>query len=239
MILDAMSPHNTFDRMGTTARWFVAIALPAVILATVRPTGSFTSAASSEATALAVGQWLLVGLAGWLVITQVLYTIAIAARMNWAEQILRPLTLPLIRRLAAGATTAILTFSTAAPAALADPQPQVEVEIAEREGLRMEATPTPILEPITTPTNVATLPPEGSYSASLTWLVRPGDHLWKIAGEHLEIVMNRPPTDAEHARYWALLVDTARPIIRSGDPDLIYPGEQIPLPALLDVEIRP
>ena len=103
----------------------------------------------------------------------------------------------------------------------------------------MEATPTPILEPIPTPTNIATLPPEGSYSAPLTWQVRPGDHLWKIAGEHLEIVMNRPPTETEHARYWAVLVEGARPIIRSGDPDLIYPGEHIPLPALLDADIRP
>jgi hypothetical protein len=81
--------------------------------------------------------------------------------------------------------------------------------------------------------------PLGSYSAPLTWLVRPGDHLWKIAGTHLNIVLDRPPTENEHARYWVEVVNAARPIIHSGDPDLIYPGEEIPLPPTLDAGVRP
>jgi hypothetical protein len=81
--------------------------------------------------------------------------------------------------------------------------------------------------------------PTSSYIAPLTWLVRPGDHLWKIAGEHLRIVLDRLPTREEHARYWLEVIDAARPVIRSGDPDLIYPGEEIPLPATLDAGVRP
>ena len=66
-----------------------------------------------------------------------------------------------------------------------------------------------------------------------------GDHLWSIAGEHLAIVLNRPPTRDELRDYWVEVVEAARPIIRSGDPNLIYPGEEIPLPPLLDAGITP
>lgn len=215
-------------------------AVPASVLARVRPSEPpIPRTASFEATLLNLGQWTALALAAWLLATHLLYTLAVVTNIQWAEQILRPITLPIVRRIAASATSAVLTLSVPIPPAFANPRLQVEVHTAYEEGLRMEATPTPILEPVTTPLTVATLPPAGSYSAPLTWLVRPGDHLWKIAGDHLEIVMNRTPTEQEHSRYWAVLVNTARPVIRSGDPDLIYPGEQIPLPALLDADIRP
>jgi len=79
--------------------------------------------------------------------------------------------------------------------------PVVTVDTAT---LRQEATPTPNLQPIVeveADEPCIAEEPTGSYSAPLTWLVRPGDHLWKIAGEHLRIVLNREPTRKEHARY--------------------------------------
>ncbi len=57
-----------------------------------------------------------------------------------------------------------------------------------------------------------------------------GDHLWAIAGKRLTEVRGQTPDEGEHARYWVRLVDANRGRIRSGDPDLIFPGEVIELP---------
>jgi nucleoid-associated protein YgaU len=126
--------------------------------------------------------------------------------------------------------------------AVAQAPTDTSIVTVEHNNLRQEATPTPNLQPLV---EVETAEPRvfeeplGSYSAPLTWLVRPGDHLWKIAGSHLNIVLDRPPTRDEHASYWVEVVNAARPIIHSGDPDLIYPGEEIPLPPTLDAGVRP
>jgi nucleoid-associated protein YgaU len=55
--------------------------------------------------------------------------------------------------------------------------------------------------------------------------VAKGDHLWKISARHLD-------TDANHeiAPYWRQLIEVNTPHLRSGDPDLIYPGEVVELP---------
>ncbi len=67
--------------------------------------------------------------------------------------------------------------------------------------------------------------------------VEPGDHLWGIAEDHLGSVLGRPPSEAELATYWAHLVDANRETIRSGDPDLIFPGEVVTCPPAADVGV--
>ncbi len=58
-----------------------------------------------------------------------------------------------------------------------------------------------------------------------------GEHLWSIASHHLEVVSGRTDlAEREIAPYWVRVMDANRSTIRSGDPDLIYPGEQIVLP---------
>lgn len=61
--------------------------------------------------------------------------------------------------------------------------------------------------------------------------VRPGDHLWSIA-EH--ILQERTARDAvpdhEVAPFWRDLIEHNRTTLRSGDPDLIYPGEILAIP---------
>ncbi len=43
--------------------------------------------------------------------------------------------------------------------------------------------------------------------------------------------MSRLPANSEISPYWRLVIDENLDNLRSGDPDLIYPGEVIELPA--------
>ena len=71
-----------------------------------------------------------------------------------------------------------------------------------------------------------------STGADHSVIVAEGDHLWKISGHHLQSVLGRPATNIEISLYWRRVVDDNRPNLRSGDPDLIYPGEIVTLPAV-------
>ena len=61
-----------------------------------------------------------------------------------------------------------------------------------------------------------------------TVVVEKGDHLWKISARHLD----EPAGNGEIAPYWRRVVEVNAPRLRSGDPDLIYPGEIVQLPAI-------
>ncbi len=83
--------------------------------------------------------------------------------------------------------------------------------------------PDPGLERETQPT----LDPAATYIHKVVH----GDHLWSIACQHLEAVFGRTDLgEHEIAPYWVRVIDANKSTIRSGDPDLIYPGEQVVLP---------
>lgn len=58
-----------------------------------------------------------------------------------------------------------------------------------------------------------------------------GDNLWRIAEDTLATAWGRKPSAAEISLYWWELIDENLDRLRSGDPDLIYPGEMLHLPA--------
>jgi nucleoid-associated protein YgaU len=58
-------------------------------------------------------------------------------------------------------------------------------------------------------------------------IVEKGDHLWKISARRL----GEDAGDTEIAPYWRHVVEVNTPRLRSGDPDLIFPGEVVELPA--------
>jgi len=75
--------------------------------------------------------------------------------------------------------------------------------------------------------------PDGNSEDAARYVVQPGDNLWKIAERHMATVTGKSEDDlttAEVGHYWARLVDHARGHLRSGNPDLIYPGEHLTLP---------
>jgi hypothetical protein len=68
-------------------------------------------------------------------------------------------------------------------------------------------------------------------AAHLEVVVTEGDHLWGLAERRVSSVLGRPAADHEIAPYWREVI-SSNPEIRSGDPDVIYPGEVIVLPPL-------
>jgi nucleoid-associated protein YgaU len=65
--------------------------------------------------------------------------------------------------------------------------------------------------------------------------VQPGDNFWLIARKHLARATGRSPGSlrtGEVAAYWVRVVAANRARIRSKNPDLIFPGEYVRLPAV-------
>lgn len=63
-------------------------------------------------------------------------------------------------------------------------------------------------------------------------VVREGDHLWKISNRHLTAHLGRQVDVTEIGPYWRETIETNRDDLRSGNPDLIFPGEKISMPAI-------
>jgi hypothetical protein len=57
-----------------------------------------------------------------------------------------------------------------------------------------------------------------------------GEHLWGIAEAQLRVIDHQQPSKSAVARYWSRLIAANRATLRSGDPNLIFPGEVIVLP---------
>jgi hypothetical protein len=55
-----------------------------------------------------------------------------------------------------------------------------------------------------------------------------GDNLWSIAAAHIGA-----RRAADVVPYWRQVVDANRSTLRSGDPNLIFPGELVALPAFV------
>jgi len=56
--------------------------------------------------------------------------------------------------------------------------------------------------------------------------------MWRLAEQRLRDVQRRSVSDTEVALYWLRVIAANLPTIQSGDPDLIYPGEVLVMPAL-------
>lgn len=64
------------------------------------------------------------------------------------------------------------------------------------------------------------------------YTVTPGDHLWGIAERTLTAAWGRAPSPGELLGYWRQVLAANAGRLASGDPDLIFPGEVIDLPAI-------
>ena len=93
------------------------------------------------------------------------------------------------------------------------------------------ASPTP---PLLTPTPISTPTAAVVVGRSQNHTVVRGDNLWTIAANHIASTHAGGPAASEITEYWLKVIAANRDTLRSGDPNLIFPGEIVALPALTD-----
>ena len=191
-------------------------------------------------------------LAWYLLATTVLYLWAIRRRGSSLTGLVRRLTFPAVRKIVEGAAVVSITASVMSGATLMgagsalaqeapvivedspDAHPVEDVEESRGEdaepadGAVVEYSPAAAGWPVVEPTPEAWVP-SAEEAESSVYVVEPGDHFWSIAEVYLADELGRAVTEEEVCQYWSRLVDANRSTIQSGDPNLIYAGEQIVL----------
>lgn len=128
-----------------------------------------------------------------------------------------------------GSDTQPTEFAYETPKSIATPAPhRVREDTSDRPAQRINYE---------TPTGIATPAPhragQGTSdrpAASVCYIVRPGDDMWSITDVYLTRQEDKPPSVARITEVWREVIDLNRNRIRSGNPDLIFPGEKLLLP---------
>ena len=188
---------------------------------------------ATEDAVVAALRLVALAVAYWMLATTVLYLLAGATRLPSLVRTVRWATLPGVRRVVDSVVAASIAgpmlLGTAGPA-VADPGVAVQVQAPSGAPKPPRYVPTaagdqpaPALEA------PAATPAPDIRSAN----VEKGDNLWSIAARKLAQDTGRARnelTDGEIARYWSRVVEANRGSLTSGDPNLIYPTEEIELP---------
>jgi hypothetical protein len=186
----------------------------------------------------------LVGLAVgyWLAASTVLYMIGRAGRLPGAIRAVGWATIGPVRRLIDSVVASAVVVSIGLPAtavALTGPgyipvpagdpiKTEVPVPGSFLPGtlfLPTHQLPVPEVGDPESVTPQTTVPDEPTEV-----VVQSGDHMWSLAEQRLTMVHGREVSDVEVAPYWLKVVGVNLSRIRSGDPDLIFPGEILSLP---------
>lgn len=195
------------------------------------------AAALLRSIGLIIAYWLLVSTAGYLG----------ARAMGWTRtaKALGVLTLPAVRRISDRLVAGSLAISTLATPMVAwphDATAPLTTPAATVDNLMPHVpVPEPYLPHDTDPEPPAAEPPRISEpdlvivaDSTLEVVVRSGDNLWELAGRRMSAILGRPAADHEVAPYWVEVLNANKTRFRSGDPDLIYPGDVIVMPPLRD-----
>ena len=184
--------------------------------------------------------------AWWLLTTTGLYLVARLTRVPAMVRTLEWTTPRVVRRLidraVALSVIASLAGGTAAFAGGGNPPAPVVAVMGGRPdillppGIGPGAQPQPSPEPLPVPLpQVAPLPKSSALGEGAAppgpdrHTVQRGDNLWTIAANHLaDNGITR--SNGRIAPYWRELIQDNRKSLRSGNPDLIFPGETVALP---------
>jgi hypothetical protein len=203
----------------------------------------------------ALARLTALALAYYLLISTALYLIALATGSRGLIRLARPFAIPMVRTLAdrivagsiAVSTIAAPLIATAPPApdaaAVAGVSAEVSVDYVPPsrlvEDVPLDRTaPAPPDEQVAFTGRPTTAPQQPTVeetspepiSGPMEVIAVKGDHLWGLAEARMAKAMGRDPLEHELAPYWRDVVDENRSRIRSGNPDLIFPGEVIVLP---------
>lgn len=216
-------PAPSLTSWSVATRWYTSVD-PEVAVASLVRVG-----------ALGVAVWLFVATAA-----QLLAGVGAPVAVRWAADLIAPRSLQRFVHglagfsLSAGLAVAVPSAGTpsADPAGeavlhLVSEAPPGTATLRLAPPLAPPATPVPIT-PATPPGPPA--PPDVSVADTL--VVEPGDSLWSIAEEALADAADGRPDDATVERYWRRLIEANRQaLVDPGNPDLIYPGQSLLLPA--------
>jgi nucleoid-associated protein YgaU len=199
---------------------------------------------------VALTRWAALLGAAWLLGSTLLYLAASVVRAPAAVRAVGWSTLPVVRRtIDAACAVSVATALALAPAVAAgarvDDPPSVSV-VRDGRGLAQlppdstAAPPTtaavaPPPTPAVTPPPLPSVPtaPREAVDTVVVVVVASGDNLWLLATRRLARATGRDPAsvpDAEVAPYWVRVCDVNRDRLASGDPNLVFPGEQVVLP---------
>ena len=200
----------------------------------------------------AAARLLGLGLSYWLVVSGSLYVLARLVRLPAAIRGVGWVTLPGVRRLADRVVmTGLAAASFVAPAPLWAHAAANDAATTTTVTIAPGYVPVPAGRTTTAGPTDTTVPPAPSVDAPAVTsrsdssalvkavvklpaevTVARGDHLWLISERHLAAAWGRPAADHEIAPYWLKVIEANRSQLRSGNPDLIYPGEVILLPTI-------
>ena len=136
----------------------------------------------------------------------------------------------LAQRLTGGALLAVSVLGPTSPAvALSGYEPAAPVGRFTPPGMAVDDTPAspPVLQ------RPPATPPTTSTGGERRVAVAPGDHLWGIARAEVARRLGVGPREVaatQVAAYWRRVVAANEGRLRSGDPDLLFPGEVVILP---------
>ena len=206
------------------------------------------------ADALVAGlRWVALLGAWWLLAGTLVYVGAAMTRVPAAVRAVRWAVLPPVRRVVDAAFVAtVVGGAVLAPATagarVAGPPPTALVRDGRGDDLASlppatTVAPTPPTVPAaptapTAPTAAAVPPAAPSPApggAEVQVVVAPGDDLWALAAGRVAATRGMAPADvadAEVAPYWVAVCERNRATLASGDPNLIFPGEVVTLPAV-------
>lgn len=205
---------------------------------------------TTEPTVALVALARLVGLAigYWLLTTTVLYALSYHLGLDALTRLLHWVTLPVVRHVVQGVTALSLTGATILGPSAISALPAMAQHMAVAQG-DTTSTTTAGSDGTYTPgaagwpssgedgsfwlPNAGLTPAAvGAQAGAESYIVVKGDNFWTIAENRIRSVKGGGVTERQVARYWVKVVDANRSSIRSGDPDLIFPGEQVSLPAV-------
>ena len=186
----------------------------------------------------------------WVLFTTTLYLATGVRGPVRRPQWIATVTLPGIRKIVDRSLATALAVSIAAtpiaPVLATEPSPVSVVGFEATDGIPVphvrlprpatseEASDVPFSNtpPLASP-RPPTIAPIGTSAGdahSGTHTVEAGDNLWRVAALHLRDNRDGAVTDGDVVEYWRRLIEANEDTLRSGDPNLIYPGELIMLP---------
>jgi nucleoid-associated protein YgaU len=179
--------------------------------------------------------------AGWLLAASAVRAVAEAAGVARLAALAEAAMPPAVRRVCAGlagagvAGAALVGVADPPRAGAAASPAMVHMVVVATADPLVPGTPPPVVDPSPVPDSpTVSMSIAGAEAveppSTGTWVVEPGDSFWSIADEIVTDRLGRAPSDAEVAAYWSVLVAANADRLVTGDPDVIYPGQQLLLP---------